>query len=100
MSNDDRIVELLTGLVRKVDHLDAHVTQLDVHVAELGANQRETNERLERVEQRLERLERLQERTNLILQDHTLAIMKLADKIEEFSDVGKRLSRLEEAVFH
>ena len=86
MSNDDRIVDLLVELVQKVD-------QLGVQVGQLAANQLETNKRLEY-------LERRQAKTNVILQDHSLALMKLADKMDEFVDHSKRLLRLEEAVFH
>jgi hypothetical protein len=93
MSNDDLIVELLIELVQKVDHISMNVARLNEQVAQLSVNQIGTNERLDR-------LDRSQTKTNVISQDHTLAIVKLADKIEEFSDVGKRLSRLEEAVFH
>jgi hypothetical protein len=95
MSNDDRIVELLVELVQKVDQLTMQqkVDQLTMQVAQLSANQIETNKRLDR-------LERQQAKTNVLLQEHSLSILKLADKMDVFVDHSKRISRLEEAVFH
>jgi len=90
MDNDPRIVELLTDMAKGID--------------QLVAAQATTNERLDHLEQsintRLERLERQQAKTNMILQDHTLAIVKLADKIEQIPEVLNRVAKLEAAVFH
>ena len=86
MSNDNRIIELLADRV-KGQH-------------ELVEGQRELVQGQDKLVQRVERLEQSQMKTNMVLQEHTLAISKLADKLEVTIDLVRRVSKLEGAVFH
>ncbi len=70
MTPDDRIIELLTDSLKTQEQMLA----------------------------RLERVEAAQRETNLILQEHSQAILRLADKIE--GETIHRIVRLEDAVFH
>jgi hypothetical protein len=49
---------------------------------------------------RLESVEKQQMKTNVLLGEHTRAIMKLAEKIEQIPEVLNRIAKLEAAVFH
>ena len=72
MENNPRIVELLSDML---------------------IEQKTTN-------QRLERLENQQAKTNAALGELRLSVMKLAEKFETISQHDKRITRLEEVVFH
>ncbi|MES2764713.1 MAG: hypothetical protein V4642_02515 [Bacteroidota bacterium] len=78
MSNDERIVSLLTDML---------------------VEQKETNKNLQSLNVRVEHLEQQQAKTNVELSDMRLAIMKMADKFEEVSELRGRVMRLEDEVF-
>ena len=79
MSDDPRIIELLAELVKTTSEMK--VTQEQMLV-------------------RLDRLETAQNKTNVLLQQHTLSDLRLADKLESVLNIDHRVSRLEDAVFH
>ena len=78
MKNENRIVELLAEMVHKQD--------------EMVKNQSNTNERLERLETQMIKL-------NVQTSENTRAVIKLADKIEDFGEHEKRIQKLEKVVF-
>jgi hypothetical protein len=86
MDNDPRIVELLTDMAKGID--------------QLVVAQATTNTRLEHIENRLENVEQQQKKTNVILQSHTLSLVKIAEVIQNYPEVLSRLAKLESAVFH
>ena len=79
MENDPRIVELLSDMLHE---------------------QRTTNQRLEKVEYEIIGLQKQQARTNAGIGELSLSVMKLAEKFEIVSQHDKRITRLEETVFH
>ena len=78
MKNEEKIIELL---------------------AEMVQNQDQTNQRLDQTNQRLENLEHQVEKLNVQTQENTRAIVKLADKLEDFANHEQRIVKLENEVF-
>lgn len=82
MKNEERIIELLAEMVKGQD---------------------QTNKRLESLEKTTERsFDKLEEQVvKLTAQtvENTRAIMKLADKMDDFAEHEKRIQKLEKVVF-
>ncbi len=85
MKNEDKIIELLAEMVHKQDEMVKNQSQM-------VKNQNSTNERLERLESQMIKL-------NVQTVENTRAIIKLADRIEDFAEHEKRIQNLEKAVF-
>ncbi|OGU13029.1 MAG: hypothetical protein A2X61_03440 [Ignavibacteria bacterium GWB2_35_12] len=83
MKDENRIVELLSDLL---------IEQKNIR-KELVESRKDTN-------LRLDRLEKQQANTNLAIGELRLSFMQLADKFEIVSQHDKRITRLEDSVFH
>lgn len=68
------------------------MAELLVEVQGMRQEQRETNQRLDRLEKRTEQ-------NKAAVGELRLSVVKLADKLEEFVDYGRRIQRLEDKVF-
>jgi hypothetical protein len=79
MKDENRIVELLADMIQE---------------------QKITNQRLIKLETGMEKLEKQQAKTNIAIGELRLSVMKLADKFETVSQHDKRITRLEDSVFH
>ena len=83
MSDDSRIIELLTDMVMA---------------------QAKTTERIDHMEQSITKeidgLKRQQMKTNVLLQSHSLTLEKLGTVLQNYPEVLNRIERLESAVFH
>ena len=79
MKDENRIIELLAEMIQE---------------------QKITNQRLIKVETAVEKLEKQQANTNLAIGELRLSVMQLADKFEIVSQHDKRITRLEDSVFH
>lgn len=79
MSDDPRIIELLTDMLQEQRnlHKEQKITNL-----------------------RLDKLEKQQAKTNIAINDLQLSVMQLAEKLEIVFQHEKRINRLEDAVFH
>lgn len=71
MKGEERIIELLSEMVQKQDQQTQEMIEMKKGI----------------------------EKLNLQTAENTRAIIKLADKLEEFADHEKRISKLESAVF-
>ena len=69
MPENERLIEL--------------VAQLLDEMRQMKEAQRETNKRLENIDERLRRLEEQQAKTNLLLQQHSRDLMKIAQSLDE-----------------
>lgn len=89
MKNEDKIIELLAEMVQKQD--------------QMAQNQAETNRRLESLEKttndRFERVEKAIAKLNVQTKENTRAIVKLADKVEDYAKHEERIQKLERVVF-
>ena len=74
MKNEDKIVELLAEMVQKID--------------QTNQNQKETNHRLESLEKQMARL-------NAQSKENARAIVRLADKIEDYAKHEEPIQKLE-----
>ena len=79
MKDENRIVELLAEMIQE---------------------QKITNQRLVKLETGMEKFEKQQANTNLAIGELRLSLMKLADKFEIVSQHDKRITRLEDSIFH
>lgn len=86
MKDDNRIVELLADIV---------VVQKQM-LEEL----RLMNKELQQTNKRLDNLERQQVKTNIAIADLHLSVMQLAEKFESVTQLDKRITRIEDSVFH
>lgn len=89
MNNEERIIELLAEMVKGQDQNNNWLDQ--------------NNKRLESLEKTTERsFDKLEEQVvKLTAQtvENTRAIMKLADKMDDFAEHEKRIQKLEKVVF-
>ncbi|MCL5990846.1 MAG: hypothetical protein M1419_01930 [Bacteroidetes bacterium] len=79
MKDENRIIELLAEMIQE---------------------QKITNQRLVKLESGFEKLEKQQANTNLGIGELRLSVMQLAEKFEIVSQHDKRITRLEDSVFH
>jgi hypothetical protein len=78
LKNESRIVELLAEMVQKQDITNAEIKSM--------------GDDIKGMKKEIHKL-------NVGMAENTRAVMKLADKIEEMSDHGKRIKALEKVVF-
>ena len=93
MENDPRIIELLSDIL-------IEQRQSNVRLERLEQQQMITNSRLLKLEKGVSKLEEQQAKTNIAIGELLLSVMKLAEKFETVAQHDKRITRLEEVVFH
>lgn len=85
MENEGKIAELLAEALKRLDRL------IDQHD--------ETNATLQSVEKRTEKVENQLIKLNAQTAENTRAIFKIVDKIDQITELDKRVKELEKVVF-
>ncbi len=85
MENEGKIAELLAEALKRLDRL------IDQHD--------ETNATLQSVEKRTEKVENQLIKLNAQTTENTRAIFKIVDKIDQITELDKRVKELEKVVF-
>ncbi len=93
MKDENKIVELLSEML-------IEQKQTNKRLANLESHSENTNLRLEKLESGMEKMEKQQAKTNLAIGELRLSVMQLAEKFEIVSQHDKRITRLEDTVFH
>ncbi len=92
MSNDDRIVELLSDILIEQKGMRADMHDMRGDIQKLQQSEVRTTTAIER-------LEEMQAKTNLALGELRLSVMRLADDIVRITQHEGRIVRLEAEVF-
>ena len=96
MSNEEKILEILTSMQVDISGLKTDVTSLKTDVTKLEANQRETNQRLEQLTVKVDNLSDKTER----IEAHALHIdSKQADILGKLESLAAEDKRIVESMY-
>ncbi len=98
MKNEEKIIELLTEVLQKVDGLDTKVGQLDTEVGGLGAKLDRLDTKVNRLDTKVNRLENNQKSLISAVARHNTVLRGIADDIQELKGLKISVEELERRV--
>ncbi len=98
-SQQNRLIEIMAELLIEVQGMRQE--QIGMRQEQVGTNARLDGVIQEQVatNTRLDRLEKRTEQNTAAIGELRVSVMKMADKLDELIDLGKRVQRLEDKVF-
>lgn len=98
MKNEGKILELLADMALKQDHMVEELHAVKNDLGNVKNDLGKVKENLSNVNSEVGKINSELVKLNLLSSEHTRAILKMSDRIEQMVDHEKRISKLESIV--